>query len=251
MEAAPLCCHTASSPFFHPGCKPVHSFPASIVLSSPVRQLIGATRYLVRNSSRKTMLIAACIPTRETRVSFEIRLCSSFAKGTSRFSSPRGEKRKQFSLSLYFYLSLSLDHPLDRCRKKKDRKRKNYRTRETRVTTVPTPVFLQAKLHSPHADSLRGRQAAKFSSRFSILHSRRVNDRTRLVFRYLTGDPKRDSKQQKKRQTFLLIPIFNIFILLVYTYTRIQIHMYVYISTRSVTFRALPKAISQKERVYL
>lgn len=251
MEAAPLCCHTASSPFFHPGCKPVHSFPASIVLSSPVRQLIGATRYLVRNSSRKTMLIAACIPTRETRVSFEIRLCSSFAKGTSRFSSPRGEKRKQFSFSLYFYLSLSLDHPLDRCRKKKDRKRKNYRTRETRVTTVPTPVFLQAKLHSPHADSLRGRQAAKFSSRFSILHSRRVNDRTRLVFRYLTGDPKRDSKQQKKRQTFLLIPIFNIFILLVYTYTRIQIHMYVYISTRSVTFRALPKAISQKERVYL
>lgn len=251
MEAAPLCCHTASSPFFHPGCKPVHSFPASIVLSSPVRQLIGATRYLVRNSSRKTMLIAACIPTRETRVSFEIRLCSSFAKGTSRFSSPRGEKRKQFSLSLYFYLSLSLDHPLDRCRKKKDRKRKNYRTRETRVTTVPTPVFLQAKLHSPHADSLRGRQAAKFSSRFSILHSRRVNDRTRLVFRYLTGDPKRDSKQQKKRQTFLPIPIFNIFILLVYTYTRIQIHMYVYISTRSVTFRALPKAISQKERVYL
>lgn len=197
------------------------------------------------------MLIAACIPTRETRVSFEIRLCSSFAKGTSRFSSPRGEKRKQFSLSLYFYLSLSLDHPLDRCRKKKDRKRKNYRTRETRVTTVPTPVFLQAKLHSPHADSLRGRQAAKFSSRFSILHSRRVNDRTRLVFRYLTGDPKRDSKQQKKRQTFLPIPIFNIFILLVYTYTRIQIHMYVYISTRSVTFRALPKAISQKERVYL
>lgn len=161
------------------------------------------------------------------------------------------KKETILSLSLYLYLSLSLDHPLDRCRKKKDRKRKNYRTRETRVTTVPTPVFLQAKLHSPHADSLRGRQAAKFSSRFSILHSRRVNDRTRLVFRYLTGDPKRDSKQQKKRQTFLPIPIFNIFILLVYTYTRIQIHMYVYISTRSVTFRALPKAISQKERVYL
>lgn len=250
MEAAPLCCHTASSPFFHPGCKPVHSFPASIVLSSPVRQLIGATRYLVRNSSRKTMLIAACIPTRETRVSFEIRLCCSFAKGTSRFSSPRGEKRKQFSFSLYFYLSLSLDHPLDRCRKKKDRKRKNYRTRETRVTTVPTPVFLQAKLHSPHADSLRGRQAAKFSSRFSILHSRRVNDRTRLVFRYLTGDPKRDSKQQKKRQTFLLIPIFNIFILLVYTYIYRYIYTYIYRLEALLFEHCQKRSARKKECIY-
>ena len=149
MEAAPLCCHTASSPFFHPGCKPVHSFPASIVLSSPVRQLIGATRYLVRNSSRKTMLIAACIPTRETRVSFEIRLCSSFAKGTSRFSSPRGEKRKQFSLSLSISFSLSRSSARSVSKKERQKKKKlshqgNEGNDRTDACISPSQVTLTA-----------------------------------------------------------------------------------------------------------
>lgn len=212
-----------SSPF-HPGCKPVHSFPASIVLSSPVRQLIGA-RYLVQNSSRKTMLIAARIPTRETRVFFQIHLCFFLLASTFRFSFRKKKKTERFSL---------------RSLAKKERKGKNDRARETRVTTVPTPVFLQAKLHSPHVDSLRGRQAAKFSSRFSILHSRRVNDRTRFVFRY-QEETDRDSKLHRgKKQTFLLIPQYLI---------PLYVYVYIYIY-RSIAFRALPKAGRKKECIY-